>query len=81
MLTSYGQLPNLLYFDPVGVIVDTPRVNKVESENLLTRSQPLLSAKCEELSPISKEPNQNGTQLGAVLSAGEEEILKLQTDD
>ena len=62
LLNCYGQLSDLLCFDPVGLNVETPQVNKSRIVNLLTHSQSLLPTKCEKLSPTLKEPNHNGAQ-------------------
>ena len=57
MLCSYGQLPHLSCFDPVGVTVETPQVYKVGVENVLKRSLSLFPTKMEELPQFSKEPS------------------------
>ena len=55
MKSPYGQWPDLSCFDPVGLAVGTPHVNKAEDKDSLNQSQSLLPAKSEELSPFSKE--------------------------
>ena len=54
--SSYGPLPDLSYYGPTAVVVETSRVNKLVV-NSKDKSQSLFPAKAGELPQLSNELN------------------------